>query len=45
MLEGIGRQFFLMRTPAHFRRGGPFLAKAFDAPGIDEFVHLLGLIR
>ena len=44
VLEGLRRQFFFVRAPAHFGRGGPFFAKAFDAPGVDEFVDLLGLV-
>src|SRR5215510_14678721 len=34
-----------MRAPAHLRRGGPLFAEALDAPGVDELVYLLGLIR
>ncbi len=45
MLVGVGGQFFLMRAPAHLRGGGPLLPEALDAPGIDELVHLFGLIR
>src|SRR5215813_15073897 len=34
-----------MGAPAHLSRGCPLFAEALDAPGIDEFVHLFGLIR
>ena len=42
VLVGQRRQLLLVRAPAHFRRGGAFLAEALDAPGVDELVHLLG---
>ena len=44
MLEGEGGQFLFVRAPAHFRRGRALLAEALDAPGVDELVHLLGLV-
>ena len=44
MLEGEGGQLFFMRAPAHLGRGRPLLAEALHAPGIDELVHLFGLI-
>ena len=41
---GQRRELFFVGAPAHFGRGGSFLAEAFDAPGIDELVDLLGPI-
>ena len=34
-----------MGAPTHLSRGCPLFAKALDAPGVDELVHLFGLIR
>ena len=45
MLEGEGGQLFFVGAPAHFGRGRPLFPEALDAPGIDELVHLFGLIR
>ena len=44
MLAGEGREFLLVRAPAEFGRRRAFLAEAFDAPRVDELVHLLRLI-
>ena len=44
VLVGQRRQFLLVRAPAHLGRGGALLAEALDAPGVDELVHLLGLV-
>ena len=37
-------QLLLMGSPAEFRSRGSFLAESLDAPGVDEFVHFLGLV-
>ena len=42
MLERQGRQFLFVRAPAHLGRRRALLAKALDAPGIDELVDLFG---
>src|SRR5262245_26919560 len=34
-----------MGTPAHLCRGRALFAETLDAPGVDELVHLFGLIR
>ena len=44
VLEGKGGQLFFMGAPAHLSRGRPLFAEALDAPGVDELVHLFGLI-
>ena len=44
MLVGEGGQFFFMGAPAHLGRGRSLLAEALDAPGVDELVHLFGLV-
>ena len=44
MLESEGGQLFFMGAPAHLGRGRPLLPEALHAPGIDELVHLFGLI-
>src|SRR5262245_15703279 len=44
MLIGKGRQLLFMGAPSHLGCGCPLLTKPFDAPCVDEFVHLLGLI-
>jgi hypothetical protein len=44
MLVGIGGQLFFMGAPAHLGRGRSFFAEALNAPGIDELVHLFGLV-
>ena len=41
---GQAGEFFFVGAPAHFGRGGSFLAEALDAPGVDELVDLLGPI-
>src|SRR5215510_12882680 len=33
-----------MGAPAHLSRGCPLFAEALDAPGVDELIHLFGLI-
>ena len=38
------RQLPLVGAPSHFRGGRALLAEALDAPGVDEFVHLLRLV-
>ena len=43
--QAFGGQLFLVRAPAHFGGGRAFFAEAFDAPGVDELVHLLRLVR
>ncbi len=45
MLEGEGGQLFFMGAPAHLGRGRPLFPEALHAPGIDELVHLFGLVR
>ena len=44
VLVGEGGQLFFVRAPAHLGRGRAFFAEALDAPGVDELVHLLGLV-
>src|SRR5271165_2796841 len=39
-----GGQLFFMSAPAHLGRGRPLLPEALNAPGIDELVHLFGLV-
>ena len=34
-----------MGPPAHLSRGRPLFAEALNTPGVDELVHLFGLIR
>ena len=45
VLEGQGGQLFFMGAPAHLCCSRPLFAEAFDAPRVDELVHLFGLIR
>ena len=44
VLVGQGRELLLVGAPAHLGRGDALLAEAFDAPGVHELVHLLGLV-
>ena len=44
VLVGARRQLLLVRAPAHLGRRRAFFAEAFDAPGVDELVDLLGLV-
>ena len=44
VLERERRQLLLVRAPAHLGRRRALFAEALDAPGVDELVHLLGLI-
>ena len=44
MLEGEGGQLFFMGAPAHLGRGRSLLPESLNAPGIDELVHLFGLV-
>ena len=39
-----GGQLFFMGAPTHLGRGRPLLPEALNAPGIDELVHLFGLV-
>src|SRR5262249_11820618 len=45
VLEGEGRQLFFVGAPAELRGGRALLAKALDAPGVDEFANVLGYVR
>ena len=37
-------QLLFVRAPAELGRCDAFLVEAFDAPGVDEFINLLGLV-
>src|SRR5262249_4505033 len=45
VLKRKSRQLLLVCTPPEFGRRRPLLAKALDAPGIDELLDLLGPVR